>query len=392
MMLCKNAGGAAAAAVLIIVAVASASAGDLGFSAAVGLEITYTPVPPASYNIGSDLQLSFDVPGFTLRSNTGFDLTGFTFERVAFEIDLGAAQIAEEIRFEPAFDWNELSLDVAVVGVRIGVDWIFANTGSPQTPSYDMGIVVALENETPFGLGIASVTGFGAADLENALGGTIAPLSHEMLSLFNHIAAGCQPVQEPDVTIVGGFFFEEELLQLTVFYSGLVASQTTRLDATGLSQMVFELGYVFSDPALGILTALTLDGGFSVTTLDVILDVSIEGVRFTSWTGFAEPAFPIPLPVLFSGQRFAIAFEVSGVCVTSETDFDDLFLFEAEIVAIEATIAPVTFASLTRFDGGGFAEQCIQASVAFSGVKLWTDAEFTWDGVVLVSFGFELSF
>lgn len=390
-MLCKYAGGAVAAAILIVMAAAPAWTADLGFSATVGFEITYTPVPPASYNIGSDLRLSFYVPGFELHSSTGFDLTGFTSERVQFGIDLGAAQVSEDIRFEPAFDWNELSLDVAVVGVEIGVDWIFANTGSPQTPSYDMGIVVALETETPFGLGLASVTGFGAADLENVLG-SAAPFSDEMLFLFDYVATICEPAEDLDVTVVGGFFFEEELLRLTVFYSGLIASHTMWFDAAGLAQMVFELGYVFPDPALGILTALTLDGGFSVTSLDVIFDTSIEGVRFTSWTQFAEPAFPVPLPVLFAGQKFAISFAVSGVSVTSETDFDDLFLFESEILAIEATIDPVTFVSVTSFDAGGFAGECIQASVAFSGVRLSTDAEFTWAGIVLVSFGFELSF
>ncbi len=392
MMLWKNAGRAAAAAILILAAAAPVWAGDLGFGATVGLEITYTPIPPASYNIGSDLQLAFDVPGFTLRSSTGFDLAGFTFERVALGIDLGAAQIAEDIRFEPSFDWNEMSLDVSIVGVQVGADWIFANTGSAQTPSYGMAAVVAVESEMPFGLGLASVTGFGATDVVNVVGGAAAPFEDEMLFLYDYIDTVCNPAEELDVTVVDGFFFEEELLRLTLLYSGMVASHTMWFDATGLSQIVFELGYVFPDPALAILTAITLDGGFSVTTIDVVVDVLIDAVRFTSWTGFAEPAFPLPLPVLFSGQKFAVAFELSGVSVTSETDFDDLFMFEAEAIAIVATIDPVTFVSLTTFDAGGFAGECIQASVAFSGVKLSTDAQFTWDGVVLVSFGFELSF
>jgi hypothetical protein len=391
-MLWKNAGRAAVAAILILVAAAPAWAADLGFAATVGLEITYTPIPPASYNIGSDLELVFNVPGFTLQSNTGFDLAGFAFERVALVIDLGAAQIEEDIRFEPNFDWNEVSLDVSIVGVQIGVDWIFANTGSAQTPSYSMAAVVALESEMPFGLGIASVTGFGATDVVNVVGGAEAPLVHEMLFLFDYVDTVCTPAEEPDVTVVDGFFFEEELLRLTLLYSGMAASHTMWFDASGLSQMVFELGYVFPDPALAILTAITLDGGFSVTTIDIVVDALVDAVRFTSWTGFAEPTFPIPLPVLFSGQKFAVSFELSGVHVTSETDFDDLFLFAAETIVIEATIDPVTFVSLTTFDSGGFAGECIQASVAFSGVKLSTAAQFTWDGVVLVSFGFELSF
>ncbi len=71
MMLWKNAGRAATAAILILAVAAPAWAGDLGFSATVGLEITYTPIPPASYNIGSDLQLAFEMPGFTLQLEHG---------------------------------------------------------------------------------------------------------------------------------------------------------------------------------------------------------------------------------------------------------------------------------------------------------------------------------
>lgn len=391
-MLCTNAGRAVAAAILVLIAAAPAWGADLGFSATVGLEITYTPVPPASYNIGSDLTLAFDVAGFSLRSTTGFDLTGFTGETVEFEIDLGAAQIAEELRFAPTFDWNQLSLDVAMVGVKIGAEWIFANIGSPQTPSYEMGLVVSVASELPIGLGLASATGFGAVDLVNLLGGADAPFADSMLYLYDYVATVCEPAVEPDVTVVGGFFFAEELLRLTITYDGLVASHTMWFDAGGLTQLVFELGYAFADPALALLTTVTLDGAFDAKSLDVILDVAIEGVRFTSWTGFAEPLFPVPLPLLFSGQKFAIGFSIAEVHVTSQTDFDDLFLFELETIVIETTIDPVSFASVTTFDSGGFARECLVASVAFSGVTLSTEAEFTWSGIVRVSFGFELDF
>ena len=342
MMLWKGIGRAAGVAILILAAAAPAWASDLGFSASVGLEVTYTPVPPASYNIGSNLQLTFEIPGFALESETGFDLTGFTFQRVTLGVDLGAAKIAEEIRFEPDFDWNELSLDLSIVGVEIGVDWIFANTGSVQTPSYDMGVVVAFQSEIPCGLGIASVTGFGAIDLVNVLGGASAPFSEQMLFLFTHLDTVCDPAPDLDVTIVDGLFFEEELLRLTFAFQGLLVSHTTWFDELGFAQMVFEFGYDFDDPSLGFLSAIVVDGAFSITKIDVIVDLSIDVVRFTSWTRFAEPTFPVPLPVIFAGQGFGVAFELCGVTVTSETDFDDLFLFEAEIVAIETSIDPVT--------------------------------------------------
>jgi len=61
--------------------------GDLGFSAGVGLDVTYTPVPPTSFNIGSDLVLAFDVAGFSFGSVTGFDLSGFRSEIVTLGVD-----------------------------------------------------------------------------------------------------------------------------------------------------------------------------------------------------------------------------------------------------------------------------------------------------------------
>ncbi len=391
-MLWRHAGRAAAAAILLLAGATAAWAADLGFSATVGLEITYTPIPPATYNIGSDLELGFRMPGFSLDSVTSFDLDGFAGEEVAFALDLGPARIAEEVRFEPEFHWNELSLDVSVVGVGIGVDWIFANIGSTQTPSYSMGVVVSLESRMPFGLSVASVTGFGATDVVNVLGGADAPFCEKALYLYDYLATVCDPADDPDVTIVDGLYFEEELLRLTLEYSGMVASHTMWFDAGGLSQLVFELGYVFADPAIAILTCVTLDGSFAPTEIDAVLDVLVDTVRFTSWTRFAAPLFPVPVPVLFAGQGFVVSFELSGVSVTSETDFDDLFLFEAEKIAVTATIDPITFVSLTTFDAAGFESECLQASVCFSGVRLETRAQFSWEGVELVSFGFELEF
>lgn len=390
-MLWTNAGRAAMAAILILAGTAPGWAAGLGFSAAVDLEITYTPIPPASYDIGSELGLTFAMPGFTLTSDTGFNLSGFAFERVEFEVDLGAAQIAESIRFEPGFDWNQLSFDLAIACVQVGVDWIFADIAAPPTPDYQMGVVLAVRCDTPVGLSVASATGFGAADLADVLGGT-APFSEEALSLFEYVATLCAPAPASDPTILAGFAFEEEILRLTLASVGLVASHTTWLDAAGLQQMGFELGYQLPAPQIGLLAALLLDGTMTITHLDLILDVFVEGVRFTSWTEFAEPLFPVPVPILFAGQRFAVSFEVCEVRITSQTDFDDLFLFAGEQIAIEATIPPVTFVSLTSFDAGGFAAQCIEARLAFDVVELWSAAEFAWDGLVFVLLGFSLAF
>jgi hypothetical protein len=365
---------------------------DLDFSGRVGLEVYYTPVPPASFNIGADLRLGFDIDGFSFASGTGFDLFGFESQEVTLEVDLGAVQIAEEIRFEPIFSWNELSVDLAIVGVHFGADWILANIGTVQTPDYSMGAVIEISSGIVCGFSITTLTGFGAIDLVHVLGGVEAPFSYELLGLFHYMDAVCAPAVQSDVTIVDGFYFEEALVRLEVDYMGMIASNTTWFDYQGLSQLLFELGYRFEEPSLSFLTSMTLDGSFAITGLDFILDLEIDVVRFTSLTTFSQASPPAPIPIAFGGQAFAVSFSICSVVVTSETSFDGSFLFAEQAIAIDADIDPVVFRSLTTFTAGGFGGECVYAGVTFSGATLYTRAQFDAAGIQSVTFGFELRF
>jgi hypothetical protein len=378
--------------VLSLIGGGIAAANDVGFSGFVGLGISYTPVPPTSYNIGADLVLAFDVSGFSFASETGFDLVGFQSQRVILGVDLGAVQISEEILFDPYFGWNEVSVDLAIAGVNIGVDFILANIGSVQTPTYSMGAVIELSSGIVCGFSISSLTGFGAIDLVNVLGGIEAPFSYELLTLFNHLDTLCTLPLDLDVTIVPNFYFEAELVRLEADFMGLLASNTTWFDYMGLSRMLFELGYRFEDPSLSFLATMGLGGSFVITDIAFIVDLQVDVVRFTSHTWFEENPLPAPIPIVFSGQGFAVSFELCGVSITTETGFDGSLLFTQQLIGIEATFDPVSFMSLTTFDATGFAGQCIYADVVFCGVKLYTKAEFDFSGINLVTFGFDFSF
>jgi len=360
------------------------------FSGGVGLEITFIPIPSLSYDIEADLTLSLSVACFTFESETVFALTGFQSQEFDVEVGLGVVSIAEEIIFDPYFSWNQLSVDAQIVGVEVGLDLVLANIGTVQT--YSMGAVFEISSEVICGFSITTLTGFGAIDLVNVLGGVEAPFSHNLLDLFSYLDSLFAPQFTPRVTIVPGFYFEEELVRLEVDYCGLLSSSSTWLDWTGFAKEVFEFGYQFEEPSLSFLTAMTFDNSFSISGLDFILDLEICGVQFTSWTSFTAPQTPSVLPIVFSGQGFAVSFEVFGVLVTAETDFDGTFLFERQLLAIEAEIEPVAFTSLTAFDRTGFSGEWIKAQVRFSGVTLYTLAAFDFGGIIEVSFGFELAF
>lgn len=364
---------------------------EMGFSGTVGLELTYAPVSLTSYDIETGLTLSVSVTDFTFDSETVFDLSGFQSQGFGVAVNLGAVSIADEILFDPYFSWNQLSVDAQIVGITVGVDLILADIGT-QTPSYSMGLVLELGSGVISGFSITTLTGFGATDLVNIFGGIEAPYSYELLSLFYHLDTLCAPQTEPRVTIVPGFYFEEELLRLEIDFCGILSSSSTWFDWSGFVKEVFEFGYRFEEPSLSFLTAITIDGGFAISGLDFILDLEICEVQFTSWTSFATPPTPSVLPVVFSGQGFAVAFEIFSVNITSETDFDGTFLFARQRLAIEAEIDPVTFTSLTVFDGAGFSNQCLEAGVTFCGVTLYTTASFDLSGITEVSVGVKFVF
>ncbi len=371
---------------------AQTGSAGLGFGGSVGLSFTYTPVPPFSFNIASELTLGLQIAGFAFSSATDFDLSGFQSQKFAASISLGAVQIGDDIRFEPLFSWNQLSVNAQILGVNAGVDLILADIGAVQTPTYSMGAVLELSSGVVCGFSITSLTGFGATDLVNEIGGVTAPFSDKLLGLFNHLDALFAPSTPLDVTIVPGFSFEEQLVRLEIDESGLLASTTTWFNETGFSQETLELGYRFDDPSLAFLSAFTFDQAFSISGVDLILDLRIDPVQFTSQTSFATAAPPSPLPVAFADQRFAVSVQVCGVTVTSATTFDATFLFSSERIALEATIDPVSFASLTSFDGAGFSGQDIQTSVTFGGITLSTSVSFDTGGITQLSFGFEFTF
>ncbi len=362
------------------------------FTGTVGVEFAFTPISAVSYDIISDISASFTIEGFSIGMQTSFDLSGFQSLEVNCSIDLGAFNIGEDILFDPYFGWNDFSVTGQIVGVELGLDLILANIGTVQTPSYSMGAVLSLKSGVIDGFSITALTGFGATDLINTLNGVEAPFSHKLLYLYHHLYSLYNSTNNLKVTIVPGFYFEQEFVRLEVNTCGLLASSNTWLDTSGFSKEILEFGYQFKEPQLAFLTALTIDDSFSLSGLDFILDIQIDPVRFTSKTSFAPPSSPLSIPVVFDSQGFAISFDFYGVTVTSETDFDYSFMFSQELIGIETTVDPVTFTSLTKFDTTGFAGEWLVAKVKFSGVTLSTEVNFDFTGITKASFGFSLTF
>ncbi|UCF09354.1 MAG: hypothetical protein JSW65_04640 [Candidatus Bipolaricaulota bacterium] len=389
------------AAIVIIVAAAVAHADvdelpaplvEPAFSASIGLEVTFTPIPPSSFDVGSELELALYVDDFTFGSETRFALSGFQSQRFEAILALGAVSLSDWVLFDPLFRWNQFAVRARFFGIDAGTDLILANIGSTQTPAYSMAGVLLFEASPVCGLSVLSLTGFGAVDLLALKGGIDAPFSHRLLHLFDYLDLLCAEAPDLTVTVVPDFYFEEQVVRLELDLMGLLMSSTTWFDWMGFARETLEVGFAFRDPNLAFLMAITFDGMFAIEAMDFILDVYIAPVSFTSRTAFLAPPAPTPVPIAFAGQQFGLSVEAIGILFTFETDFDGSFLFERQLIALEMEIPPVVFTSLTTFDIGGFAGQCLRAAVRFSGVLLYSGVTFDLSGITEASFGFELTF
>jgi len=210
--------------------------------------------------------------------------------------------------------------------------------------------------------------------------------------LFRYLDELCAGPEELQVTVLPGFYFEEQVLRVEVDALGLLASSTTWFDWMGFARETIEIGFAFVEPELAFLMSVTLDAGLTVGAMDFILDLYVAPVGFASRTRFLAPPSPTPVPIGFDGQQFALSVEAIGILFSFDTSFDESFLFERQVIAVETEITPVRFVSRTSFDLMGFEEQCIRASVGFSGVLLYTGVLFDLGGIREASFGFELTF
>ncbi len=380
-------------AILLWVVVGGGAAGEgAGIAGNVRFQIAYIPVPPASYDIASDLGLAFAAGGFTFASATGFDVYGFQSQELRLALDLGVVTISEDLRFEPHFSWNEIRVGVSMTGIFIGVDLILADLVALPPPALSMGGVLGLSGQIGPDVTLTSLTGFGVEDLVHRLEGVEAPHRDRMLTPFHRLRDVCQDTARWDVTVVPGFLFEEQLVRLEAGSVGLIASNTTWLDDTGLDRMVWEVGYRFDDPSVAFLAVVDLRGWLTISALDFVLDLGLEGVRLTSHTAFVEVPPPSIAPIVYEGQQFAVSFSLCRVLVTSITVFDEAFFLSEQHVKMVVRAEPFMVMGLTSFDATGFSSQCLHVSTRLLGVALHGRVEFSFTGVLGAALGFSLGF
>lgn len=273
----------------------------------------------------------------------------------------------------------------------MGFDLILADLLGPP-PDYSIGGVLEISSQLGFGAGVISLTGFGAQDLANRVGGIEAPYRHRLMESFWALRHVCHDPEPVDVVIVPGFFFEEQLFRLELGRLGVIASATAWLDNTGLTRSLWEFGYRLDDPTVSFLAVADVHGWLTVAGVDLVLDLIMDEVRFTSYTAFVETVPPSATPILFDGQEFAVVFHLGSVRISTATHFDASFLLAGFGAGVDARVHSVWVRSLTRFDHTGFAEQCLRVEAMVLGATLQAMIAFDFSGIRKASGSIALSF
>ncbi|MCD5416768.1 hypothetical protein LR021_00090 [Candidatus Bipolaricaulota bacterium] len=371
-------------------------ANETPFDGSIELKTTFRPDPLGPpHDVQIELDLAFSIAGFALESSTLFDLDGFKRQIFTTAIDLGLAVISNEITFQRPgrFTKNHLAVDVSIIDIDFGIDLILADIAFPQTPHFNIGMVIDIRGKLPAGFSIISLTGFGVENLAQMIDDSKALCRHS--KPCTDIVQGKALCRHKPVTVVAGFAFEEQLTKISIDHLGIRAAAITTFDIAGLKAASLKFGYYHADPlaelALSFMMRTDFGRDFALTGMKFELGSVIAGINFSSRTEFASHPSPMA-PLAFDRQTFSITGSIAKTEITSKTVFTAPFTFYLQRITIVTEIEPVKFMTQTTFDTTGFAAMKIEVGVTISGIRLYTSTAFDFHGITEVVAGFQLTF
>ncbi|QAA76305.1 MAG: hypothetical protein BIP78_0539 [Candidatus Bipolaricaulis sibiricus] len=278
----------------------------LAVSGSLGIEVTFTPIPPADITSAITLGLTFGRAEIV--SRTELSLAGLLAQYLTVGVSLDGVALRSGLRFDPCFSRYWFEVRGGCCPLELGGLFLVENLAlACQTPNYTVGIVLDLGVAWRPGFFARSVTGFGVTDV------------YGLIDL------------EPGtwLTAVPGVWFEETLLNLGFAGACFRTDGLVLFVPYGLAW--FELGgsYLYPDPEAELGVRIRILGTFAL-----------------DWAK------------LFFGVR------VPPVAVRLVTTFD-LGGFLAQDVAVEVSFSWVRIYSRTRFDFGGLIQAIVGIELKF---------------------------
>ncbi|MCS7240004.1 MAG: hypothetical protein NZ651_02000 [Candidatus Bipolaricaulota bacterium] len=264
---------------------------EISFSGAVGMDFLFTPA--SSFSMQSALTLTMDVGKGGVKSQTILSLTGLEAEHLWLWLNFQGVTLKSGLTFDPCFSRWTLSASGGCCAFFLGGTFLLGNLAHIcQTPDYTIGLILEFGVGGEPGFLARSLTGFGVSGLYALIDGD--PWT--------------------DVTLVPGWFFEEELLHFVWSTQCLRVYTTWMFAYTGLGFGELGVNYRFTQPIVDLGAALRFNSTLSLAWAKLYLGVSVDPVSVYSATAFN-----------FSGllwEEIGIKIQFSQVLIYSTTRFD----------------------------------------------------------------------
>ncbi len=277
----------------LMIVVTGAMAEDCGFGGSLGLEFTFTPVPPAALDISTDITLSLTFGGAHLLSRTLLTWDGLEASWLTVGMDFGNVQFETGMRFDPCFSMYRLEARGGCCPFSLGGLLILENLAPLcEPPDYTVGLALDLGLSFSSGFWVRSLTGFGVWDL--------------------YYLVDCD--LRTDVQAAPGWWFEEQLVGLGLKGPCFSADTWVLFTDLGLSWWRVATTYRWTQPHVEVGTRLWFMGLFAFTQADLVVAGHIEPVALESVTTFDLGGFVM--------QKINIEVAFSGISIYARTLFD----------------------------------------------------------------------
>ncbi len=277
----------------LVILVTGAMGEDCGFGGSLGLEFTFTPVPPAALDISTDITLSLTFGGAYLMSRTHLTWDGLEASWLTVGLHFEDLEFRSSMRFDPCFSMYRLEARGLCCPFSLGGLLILENLAPLcEPPDYTLGVALDLELSFSSGFWVRSLTGFGVWDLYYLVDDDV----------------------RTDIQAAPGWWFEEQLIGLGLYGTCFFTDTWVLFTDLGLSWWRVATSYRWTQPQVEVGARLWFLGLFAFTQADLVVAGHIEPVALESVTTFDLGGFLM--------QKLSIEVAFSGITIYARTHFD----------------------------------------------------------------------
>ncbi|MFH1609378.1 MAG: hypothetical protein ABID40_01955 [Candidatus Bipolaricaulota bacterium] len=296
-------------ALVLVMALGSAAwAQGPTLSGSLGMELVFTPLPPATLGVTSAITLALTFGRAEVVSRTEISIAGLVAEHLTMGVNLDGVGLRTGMRFDPCFSKYWFEVRGGCCPLELGGLFLVENLAPTcQTANFTIGIVLDLGLAWRPGFSMRSLTGFGVTNL------------YHLIDL--------DPATE--LTAVPGWWFEENLVYLGFTSACFLVESVILFDPFGLAWGEFGAAYRYPDPEAELGARIRLNGSFGLDWAKLSLGVRVPPVAVKLVTTFDLMGFV--------AQEVWVEVFFSWVRIYSKTQFDFSGLIRA-IVGVELRI------------------------------------------------------